>query len=98
MAGRNEGARLDDYHLYCDASGFKCWASETVVQWDGARVLARFADKRNPQDFVRAVPDDQRVPNPRPEPADVYLGENILTVAGVYIFTQSGAALLTSGG
>lgn len=72
MPGQGDGARLDDYRVCCDFSGFKCWASETVINWDGARVLARFADKRNPQDFVRAVRDNQRVDNPRPEPTDTF--------------------------
>lgn len=66
-------ARLDDYLVLCDASGFKVWASETVMQWNGLRVHRRFADTRNPQDFVRAVRDDQSVSNPRSEPADTYI-------------------------
>lgn len=72
------GARLDDYRVICDASGFKCWASETAIQWDGARVLKRFLDNRNPQDFVRAVPDNQRVNNPRAEPPDQFISSPVL--------------------
>ena len=58
--------RPGDYRVVCDRSGFDCWASETVIEWNGLRVLARFSEQRHPQDFVRAVPDNQTVPNPRP--------------------------------
>lgn len=71
--------RPGDYRVICDASGFKVWASETVIQWDNARVLRRFAEPRQPQDFVRGVKDDQRVPNPRPEAADVFLNPGDVT-------------------
>lgn len=57
----------------CDASGFKCYADELVRQWDGAMVLPRYADKRNPQDFVTGIRDNQTPRIVRPEPADVFL-------------------------
>lgn len=58
--------RIGDFRVVCDRSGFDCWASETIIEWTGLRVLKRFAEERHPQDFVRAVKDDQTVPNPRP--------------------------------
>lgn len=58
----------------CDASGFKVDADRLVRQWDGAMCDRRFVDKRRqPQDFVRGVRDDQRHPNPRPEAADTFI-------------------------
>lgn len=57
----------------CDASGFKCHADELVRQWNGMMVLPRFLSKRNPQDFVRGVPDNRPPPFVRPEAADVFL-------------------------
>jgi hypothetical protein len=47
--------------------------SDTVKQWNGLRVARRFADKRNPGDFQRAVPDRQTVPDARPEPPDTFI-------------------------
>jgi hypothetical protein len=67
-----EEARPDDFRVICDLSGFKCWASETVIQWNGLRVLRRFADERNPQDFVAPVRESPGVPDARPEGPDVY--------------------------
>jgi hypothetical protein len=72
-------ARLNDFRVICDASGFKCWASETVIQWDGKRVLRQFADQRHPQDFRRALAEDTSVPDPRPEGADVFLAVGDVT-------------------
>ena len=60
----------------CEFSGFKYPLSQLVRNWDGAMVHRSFVDKRNPQDFVRGVPDDQRVPNPRPEAPDTFLSDN----------------------
>lgn len=65
--------RIGDSRAVCDSSGFMCWHSELVLQWDGMLVLPQFLDKRNPQDFVRATPDNQRVDKPRPEGPDVFI-------------------------
>lgn len=64
---------MRDYNVICDLSGFKCTASETVRRWDGLRVLRRFSEERQPQDFVRGVKDDPSVPWARPEGTDTFL-------------------------
>lgn len=61
----------------CDRSGFKVRQSDMVTEWNGARVAKRFSEPRHPQDFVRAVRDDQTVPNARPEAADVFISSPI---------------------
>ena len=66
----------------CQASGFKVDADRLVKQWDGALIDRRFVDKRRqPQDFVRGVRDDQRNPNPSPEPEDVFIAPGSVTAA-----------------
>lgn len=62
----------------CDASGFQCYADELVKQWDGAMVLPRFLDKRNPQDFVRGVRDGHAPRFSRPEADDTFLAARVL--------------------
>jgi len=57
----------------CDASGFKVKLSALVRQWDGAMVDRRFVDRRNPQDFVKGVPDKQALPFSRPEAPDNFI-------------------------
>lgn len=80
--------RIGDARAICDNSGFMCWHSELVRQWDGMWVLPRFLDKRNPQDFVRAVPDNQLIDHPRPEQPDVF--ETILARFDVSVFDGDG--------
>lgn len=80
MAGHEQ--RIGDHRVICDHSGFVCWASETVMTWNGMRVHRRFAGKetsRHPQDLVRGVADDQRVPNPRPQTPDVFINPGDVT-------------------
>lgn len=72
---------MSDLHrnrAICDASGFKCYADELVRQWDGAMVLPRFLDRRNPQDFVTGVRDNVPPAISRPESADVFISSPIL--------------------
>lgn len=57
----------------CDASGFMCYADQLVRQWDGLMVLPQFCDKRNPQDFVTGVRDNQTQRISRPEPEDQFI-------------------------
>lgn len=75
-------ARIGDYLVLCDLSGFKCWASETVKRWDGMRVHRRFVGSeiaRHPQDLIRSIRDDQTVPDVRSEPAPTYLNPGDVT-------------------
>lgn len=60
----------------CDFSGFKFPLSEAVRNWDGNLVHRRFQDRRNSQDFVTGVQDDQSLRVSRPETADVFLDTN----------------------
>ena len=68
-----------DWEVICDLSGFKCKASETVLRWDGLRVLRRFSEERHPQDFVRGVKDNSSVPWARPEQADTFIAVGAVT-------------------
>ena len=61
------------WNLYCDVCSKKIKASEAKQRWDGFIVCAEDWEPRHPQDFVRAVRDDQTVSNPRPEQPDVFI-------------------------
>ena len=56
----------------CDLSGFRI-RSGGVTQWNGLYVDKRFADKRNPQDFVRSRGDDGRWTSLNPRGTDSYI-------------------------
>ena len=68
--------RIGDYRVICDYSGFKFWASECRMTWDGYFVHEKYWEPRHPQDFVRGRKDQQRVPIARPEQTDVFLSTN----------------------
>jgi len=66
-------------HIYdgpngiCDRCGFRFKLAALRKEWTGLKVCSGCFDHRNPQDFVRGVPDRQAVRDPRPEPADVFV-------------------------
>jgi len=55
-----------DYKVYCDRTGFRVYASECKMQWDGLFVRKESWEPRQPQDFVKAKQDKQSVPIARP--------------------------------
>ena len=71
---RNQSCYIPgDFWRIDDLSGFRIRASNSVKMWNGLIVARGTEDVRNQQDFVRAVHDNQRVPDPRPE----YTGEGL---------------------
>lgn len=80
------------------ASGFKVPLSNLVRQWDNQLVDYRYVDKRNPQDFVRGVKDNQGLPYSRPEPPDSFVAGPILWQNGDFMTVQSGGGVLLTQG
>lgn len=66
-----------DFYRQCEVCGFRKRASETSKRWDGLFVCREDYEERHPQDFVRGRIDRQNVPNPRPEPADVFIDPSV---------------------
>jgi hypothetical protein len=89
--------RLPEPQAIDPASGFKVPLSSLVKQWDGEMVDRRFVDKRNPQDFVRGVRDNQALPFARPEPEDSFLAENITFEDQTPVILQDGDPLFEEG-
>lgn len=85
-----------DLNAIDPASGFKVKLSDLVRQWDGERVDRRFVDKRNPQDFVRAV-KEAIPPFTRPETPDIGLALPILTEPFGLIMTEGGQTIYMEG-
>lgn len=78
-----------------DWTGFKVPLSRLRKEWD--HLLTTDPDVRNPQDFVRGVPDNIALPYARPETPDIFVALNIDTEQGIPIFTESGDAVLDQG-
>lgn len=76
--------RRNRFHRICDRCGFKYWNHQTAKEWTGLMVCKGQGtnncwEPRHPQEFLRAKPDKQAVPDPRPEPADNFLTTNEVT-------------------
>ena len=61
-----------DWDAICDSCGRKFKASKLKQRWDGLMVDSLCWEPRQPQDFVRGVPDPQLVPWVRDEATDTY--------------------------
>jgi len=68
-----------DWNAICDVCGFKFKASQLRKRWDNMRVCSDDWEERQPQDLLRARPDDQSVPWTRPEGED----QDIVNGAGL---------------
>lgn len=60
--GRADYLKLGDYNAICWECGFKFKASKLKKHWKGYYTCKECWEPRQPQDFVRAVPDDMSVP------------------------------------
>lgn len=65
--------RIGDWRVIADDTGFKEWASDCVKLWGGTYVTRAHFEIRQPQDFVKAIPDRQQVPWVRSEAPDNFL-------------------------
>lgn len=81
--GRNRGIqyRPGSFYRQDDRSGFTRRAGETEQEWTGLIVGKDLWESRQPQDFVRAVADDQTVPKARPVPPNVFVGPFSVQIA-----------------
>lgn len=65
--GRSDRLELGDWNVACSMCGRKRKSSEMVRNWQGLWRCPEHNEPRQPQDFVRAVPDVQAVPFSQPE-------------------------------
>lgn len=68
------------WYRICDRCGLKRRHYDTRKEWTGLIVCSDGCwEQRHPQEGVRGVADNQSVPDPRPEPEDVFLSANQVT-------------------
>lgn len=72
-----------DWIADCDVCGRKYKASALSERWDGLMCCDDDWEIRQPQDFVRGVPDTQIAPWLRPEPPDQFIDINFTPPAVV---------------
>lgn len=62
------------HNVIDDRTGFKKKKCECEYEWNGLLVSKDEWEERQPQDFVRGVPDGKPVKDLRPETKDVFVG------------------------
>lgn len=61
-----------DWSAICDVCGKKYKASELSQRWDGLQVCEEDWEMRHPQELIRPIPDQQKLPWTRPEATDTF--------------------------
>ncbi len=64
---------------------------------NGDMIYRRFADRKHPQDFVRARQESRPLPFTRPEPADVGIAQPVELEGGYYLTAEDGSVILGEG-
>jgi len=83
------------WNFICDICGAAPKSSDGRKTWNGFYVCSHHKEKRNPQDFLRGVKDDQTVPWSRPEGEDQFLNSGFLREGPGLILQENGDELIT---
>lgn len=73
------------FYRICDRTGFKVRSFNTRQEWNNLIVRKDVWEIRQPQDFVKGIPDNQTVPLARPRSVDAYDGplHTFITIAAI---------------
>ena len=80
MTGRADYYAPGDYNSICFECGRKRKASELKRHWQGYDVCPEHWEPRQPQDFVRALPDLKALERVQPYPADLFAAGELLVL------------------
>lgn len=83
-----------DWIADCDICGRKYKASQLIKRWDGLMCCEDDWEIRQPQDFVRGVPDTQIAPWLRPEPPDYFIPVSLNAPVGNFNVTSNCSLLV----
>lgn len=70
------------WNALCDECGFKFKSPDLKKRWDGLMVCADCYEIRHPQELLRPVPDQSKLPWTRPEARDSFVPP-VCTLAGL---------------
>jgi hypothetical protein len=71
--GRADFYKKGSWLVICDVCGMKYHSSDLKMRWDGLMCCRQDWNIRQPQDFVRGIPDPQAVPWSRPDVAPPFV-------------------------
>lgn len=68
---RNTWFKSGLYNAICDRCGWKFKNTDLQLSWDGLQVCSSCWESRHPQEMIRPIPDQNKLPWTRPEPTDI---------------------------
>ena len=83
----NSWWKSGEWNALCDVCGFKRKSGQLTERWDGLMVCrptvkAGCWEMRHPQDLIRPIPDQPKLPWTRPEPQDQYISVTFADTLG----------------
>lgn len=81
--GQADFLRVGDYNSICDVCGRKFKFSRLRQKWDNTWACEQDWEPRQPQDYLRGIPDNMSVPLSRPDPPNQFIGPLIEVVCSV---------------
>ena len=81
--GQADFLRVGDYNSICDVCGRKFKFSRLRQKWDNTWACEQDWEPRQPQDYLRGIPDNMSVPLSRPDPPALFLDDLIVTESTV---------------
>ncbi|SRR5260221_14211184 len=61
------------WNTICDVCGFKFKAEDLKLRWDGLQVCRDDWEIRHPQELIRPIQDQNKLPWTRPEAIDTFI-------------------------
>lgn len=77
--GQADFLRVGDYNAICDVCGRKFKFSALRQKWDNTWACSADWEPRQPQDYLRGIPDNMSVPLSRPDPPNLFIQDEIVT-------------------
>ena len=71
---RNRVGGPGSYNAICDVCGFKYKASDLLKRWDGLMVCKWDWEPRHPQEFIKNINDQPKLPFTRPDSDGIDVG------------------------
>ena len=81
--GQADFLRVGDYNSICDVCGRKFKFSRLRQKWDNTWACEQDWEPRQPQDYLRGIPDNMSVPLSRPDPPNLFIQDEIVTESPV---------------
>lgn len=90
--------KAGSFYRICDRTGFAIREERTQMEWQNLIVDRRVYERRQPQDFVKGVADNQTVPYPRPRSPNPPVGTTLAPQFEVYGDLPSGVSFEVQSG